>query len=66
MLISTSSPEPLCYSIKQAQRALGVSRPTVMNLISLGRLRATRIERKLLVNRASLEAFAAGQPEVSA
>jgi excisionase family DNA binding protein len=66
MLQKPPLPERLSYSVREARLTLGVSRATFMRLLENGRIKATRLDRKLLVSRESLEGFAAGQPEAQA
>jgi excisionase family DNA binding protein len=49
--------EPVCASINETVRALGVGRTKVYELINAGRLETVKIGRRTLVRTASIRAF---------
>lgn len=54
----------LTLTIKEAEHALGLSESLVRRLIQEGQIEVLRIGRRVLVKRASLEAFVAGASRV--
>ena len=53
--------EPLAYSRQQAARAIGVSKPTLDELIKQGAIRARRVGKRVLIERESLVEFLRGE-----
>jgi excisionase family DNA binding protein len=49
-------------SIREAAEALGVSGMTITRLIKAGKLRATKIDRRVLIKLADIEAMLAANP----
>lgn len=52
---------PILFSKQQAADALGVSLRTIDNLIATGQLKVTRIGKRVLISRETLEQFARGR-----
>jgi len=50
---------PLLVNVREASRALGCGRDTCYRLVRERRLRAVRVNRRILIPRAELEAFVA-------
>jgi excisionase family DNA binding protein len=53
---------PLCVTVEEACRLVGVSRSTVWSLIGSGKIKVARIGRRTLPLYASLEALVAPKP----
>jgi len=52
--MQSGKPEPLAYSIKEACRVSSIGRTRIYALINEGRLKATKVGRRTLVNAESL------------
>jgi hypothetical protein len=50
--------EPICISVNDTMRALGIGRTKVYELINAGRLEVVKIDRRTLVRTASIRAVA--------
>jgi excisionase family DNA binding protein len=64
--MATSDMPPLCVTVEETCRLLGVSRSTVWALIGSGKIKVARIGRRTLPLYRSLEALVAPDPSESA
>jgi excisionase family DNA binding protein len=56
----TANPDKLLFGVSEAAASLGLGKSTVWALIAAGKLETTKIGRRTLIRRASIERLAGG------
>lgn len=58
-------PLPLCISVAEAARLIGVSRYTIYELVKSGEIASSRVGRRILVDREPFLEYAASLPSAA-
>lgn len=60
MITNSNSPSRIAWSLAEAAQAVGIGQSTLRREVSLGRLKATRLGRRIVIEDAQLRAYASG------